>query len=142
THLQVFPRWENAAAPRPERSSHRRKLPRIGRRPRRETRRDRSGRAPRTENAPGTQVPRYKTGSFRRNPSPGSRRDEIRARCRGSSRADVPDELLRRAGAPLRAKSFLGGDEIATVMNIQAVRVGPMFVDAAPGISPIVIDLT
>src|SRR4051812_18605985 len=61
---------------------------------------------------------------------------------RASLWADVTDELLRRTPSPLRTKSFLGRNEVAAVMNIQPVGVGPMLVNPAPRISPVVVDLT
>src|ERR1700686_4249564 len=55
--------------------------------------------------------------------------------------AHVIDEFLRRPLAPLRPQRFFRGNEIGTVGEIEAIAVGPMLVDAAPWIGPVVIDL-
>src|SRR5580700_6114909 len=55
--------------------------------------------------------------------------------------AHVIDEFLRRPLAPLRPQRFFGGNEIGAVGEIEAVAVGPMLVDAAPRIGPVVVDL-
>src|SRR5580700_6271391 len=51
------------------------------------------------------------------------------------------DEFLRRPFAPLRPQCFFGGDEIGAVGEVEPVAVGPMLMDAAPRIGPVVIDL-
>src|SRR5579862_2706041 len=56
-------------------------------------------------------------------------------------RAGVTDEFLRRPLAPLRPQRFFGGNEIGAIGEVEAIAVGPVLVDAAPGIGPIVIDL-
>src|SRR5580704_9815859 len=55
--------------------------------------------------------------------------------------AAVTDEFLRRALAPLRPQRFFGGNEIGAVGEIEAIAVGPMLVDAAPRIGPVIVDL-
>src|ERR1700722_15363448 len=59
-----------------------------------------------------------------------------------NSRAGVVDEFLRRRLAPLRHQGFLYRPQVRAVGEIETVAVGPMLVDAAPGIGPVVVDLT
>jgi hypothetical protein len=42
----------------------------------------------------------------------------------------------------LRTQPFLGRDEVSAVLHVQAIGVGPVFMNTAPRIGPVVIDLT
>src|SRR5207245_10616848 len=54
-------------------------------------------------------------------------------------RADAADELLGRRAAPLRDQRFFGRQEMALVLHVEAIGVGPVLVHAAPRIGPVVV---
>src|SRR5690348_14860647 len=57
------------------------------------------------------------------------------------SNTRVVDELLRRRLAPLRDERLLGRHQVRAVGEVEAVRVGPVLVHAAPRVGPVVVDL-
>src|SRR5262245_15465863 len=53
--------------------------------------------------------------------------------------ADVADEFVGRALAPLADQRFLRGEQVARGAGVQPVGVGPALVHAAPRIGPVVV---
>src|SRR5262245_48542316 len=56
-------------------------------------------------------------------------------------RGHVVDELLGRIGAPLTDEGLLDREEVRAAPGIQTVGIGPLLVDPAPGVAPVIVDL-
>src|SRR5215510_3476049 len=56
--------------------------------------------------------------------------------------ADVPDELLRWALAPLAPQRLVRRQQMRAAVHVQAIGVGPAFVYTTPRVGPVVVDLT
>src|SRR2546425_8740423 len=54
----------------------------------------------------------------------------------------VPDELLRRALAPLAPQRLVRRQQMRAALGVQAIGVGPPFMYAAPRVGPVVVNLT
>src|SRR3979409_1282755 len=53
----------------------------------------------------------------------------------------VGDEFLRNRLPPLRAQAFLRREQLGSMARVEHVGVGPVLVDPAPRILPVVVDL-
>src|SRR4029453_15470353 len=56
-------------------------------------------------------------------------------------RRDVPEELLRRIGAPLAHEALLHGEEVRAAPRVGPIGVRPALVPPAPRVAPVVVDL-